>query len=1104
MKKQKTKQLLLALILLFGANVALAQRTVTGTIIDGVTGEILPFVTVRVQGTTTGAMASDRGIFSITVPSAESVLTFSMIGYETLELPANVQEAMTVRLRPAATMLEDVVITGYQTMSRAKTAGAITTLNPSELMLSGFSTLDAMLQGQAPGMMVQSTSGEPGVTAQIRIRGNTTLTSNQAPLWVVDGVILEQAVPFEASDITSEDAEYLIGNAIAGLNPKDIETITVLRDVSATAIYGSRAANGVIVITTKKGASGPMRVQYDGNMTLRGRPSYRNFDRMNSQQRVQLSREIVQSGISYPASIMPFNPHTFEGAYYALMEKLITQEEFERRVSAMQTQNTDWFGELFRTSISQSHRIALSGGTDAVRYFFSTGYSDDRGGAIGSSSERFNVLSRINSTYKRLDIDAKIAYSTNKNLGYFDGLNPFDYAYTRTRTLPLYNEDGSRHRYMSNLARVTGQQTGGQPVYYNILDELENTGRRANVDRFESVLNLNVRLLPGLNYRSTVAYNISNSSTKSWATDRSNHIAAIRGYEHGFFGETHPSYMASELPYGGILTRSDANAINYTVRNALEYRQIFNKLHSIHVFGAMEVRSDRHTGSRITGFGWNPLYGEVFMPVYTESFINDYVQNGRLNPVATNRLTRVASFMSTLSYSYDDRYVFNTSIRSDGSNRFGSDPKYRWLPTWMVSGLWNISNEDFVRENMPWLNHAGLRASYGLQGNTHDHLTPNLITQYDKRHPRSGLDHYTIRYLPNPELRWEQTRSWNMGFDFAIFRSRLRGGVDIYNRLTTDLIMNRTIAASNGRTILFHNAGEMINKGIEGYLQYLVLNTREWNLRLSATFGRNTNEVLLGDSDIDLTDINQISLMLNGRLAIEGMPAGAVFSYEFAGLSPKNGFPLFVAKDGRKVHLGHPDLMNLVYSGSVFPSLYGGFNINIGYKRRLTLDLGFTYNWGNVKRLPSVYSEADRAIFDPLMNVSNLQIKRWRQPGDEKHTHIPALYDRSMIGIFQNNPEVNANADRGHTRFHTNYFYNNSSALVARADFLKFRSVRLSYQLPRNSITQNLNITDVRVNFQAVNLFTFADKVWAGIDPESANARIPNLPTFTFGVSVNF
>ena len=464
----------------------------------------LPGVTVLLKGTTHGVVTNTNGVFTIVIPdttaNAELVLSFVGMKTKTVAYKDKPKEGeWIITMKNDVMQMEDVVVTGYTTLSRRESASAVTQIRAKDVMMSGVGSIDKMLQGRIPGMMVINTSGEPSATPKIRIRGNATINGNKSPVWVVDGVILEQDVPFTASDINSEDAEYLIGNAISGLNPQDIETITVLKDASATAIYGVKAANGVIVITTKRGKSGPPVITYNGDMTITTRPSYQNYDRMNSQQRMQLSKEIVEAGLDYPR--VP-SGDSYEGALEELYSKTITQSEFEEKIRVMQERNMDWFKELFRPSVNHSHSVSVSGGGEGANYYFSAGYNKEAGAQKESDSERFNALSKVFVNVNSwLNFEAKIDFSTTTNKGYRAGVNPFDYAYKTSRTLPAFNEDGSYHMY--NRSSSTSSI-----YYYNFLKELEETGEESKINDFNALLSLNVNLLPGLRYQGVFSYSI--------------------------------------------------------------------------------------------------------------------------------------------------------------------------------------------------------------------------------------------------------------------------------------------------------------------------------------------------------------------------------------------------------------------------------------------------------------------------------------------------------------------------------------------------------------------------------------------------------------------
>lgn len=1057
-------------------------RTIRGRITAS-DGHTLPGVTVLVQGTSQGTVSDAQGNYRLAIPSSGEVkLLVSFVGMISQTIEWKGEDPLNIVMEYAETEVGEVVVTGYQVLNSRELASSTYVVAMDSIVMQGVSQVDQMLQGRIPGMAVINTSGEPSASPKIRIRGNATINSNKSPVWVVDGIILEQSVSFSAADINSDDAEYLIGSAISGINPNDIETITVLKDASATAIYGIKAANGVIVITTKKGKAGATSIRYTGNITLNTRPAYRHYDRMNSRQRMQLSKEIVESYMDYPR--VPYGD-SYEGLLQALYTKKLTQEEFEERVMYLQTVNTDWFKELFRAAITHNHTVSVSGGTEKTQYYFSGRYDYNQGAAVSSLSEPLNLTAKLNMKVNDwISFMTKVDVNTTRNIGYHSSINPFNYAYQRTRTLPAYDENGEYYFY-----------DRGSGYMYNILHELKETGNESKNDRMNAQVALDVKIIKGLLYKGTFSFNTANTEQRSWATEHSYDIARFRGYNYGAYDETDNNYQTSYLPYGGIMRQQRTRQQAYTVRNTLNYITTLNEKHAINVYGGVEVRSNKYRGVAVTGYGWNPKFGEKFMPVYTNRFITGYVEGGALNPTNTSQMSQTSSFFGTATYTFSHKYVLNGNIRSDGSNKFGSDPKYRWLPTWSIAGKWILSSESFM-QTVSFVDDLAIRGSYGLQGNADDHSTPNLIVSFNNRNSRSGLENYTINRLPNPELRWEKTTSWNVALDFTLFDNKVKGGFDLYRKHTVDLIMSKSVSASNGQSSLYINAGKMRNAGFEGFINMELLRTKDITWRVNVNFGRNINEITLANGD-ETSNLQEMKQLLAGNLAVEGAPVGSMFSFRFAGLSAENGLPLFYAKDGRKVHQGEPQLLELVNSGSIFPKLSGGFDTQLSFRRNLSLNLFFTYNLGSVSRLPVVYEDISK-VFDPMMNVSTNLLKRWRQPGDEKYTNIPALYD-SRLDI-----PVELEARReGNSFWFPTEIYDKSDERVAKADFLKLKSATLVYRVDRD-LLKKWAMSDLSLTFQVANLFTIADKKWQGLDPESSGANIPLLPTYSFGLNVSF
>lgn len=1066
------------------------QALVTGTVTDD-TDEPLPGVFILVKDSKTVVMTDADGKFKIYLPDGKDILVFKCIGMKTKEIKATPGECLNIKMDSDQTMLSEAVVTGYQTVSRRESASAISTAKIDDIYMAGSLSVDQMLQGQIPGMAVMNVTGEPSGTPRIRIRGTSTINGNKAPVWVVDGVILEQDVPITASELNSDDAEYLIGNAISGISPQDIESITVLKDASATAIYGVKAANGVIVLTTKKGRVGKPVVQYHGEVVVTDRPSYKKYDRMNASERMLLSKEIFESGLRYSSAgmINLDRGDSYEGLLNALINRQITRQEFDAEALSMAGRNTDWYDVLFRHAVTQNHNVNITGGTDRAKYYFSVGYSDNQGSAKGSQSRRFTSLGKVDVNYnKYLNFSLKIDYSTITNDGY-NVVNPFTYAYNTSRTLSPYEADGSRHQYTYSNLRL-----------FNVLNELDNTGKTATNNDFNALLNLNVNILPGLKYQGVFSYHNSTSNSRDWRTAQSNAVALIRGYEYNQYDENDLDYWDSPLPYGGVLTQGFIHKTGYTVRNAVSYKDSFKGIHDIHVFGGVEIRGLTYKGNSVTGYGWTPEFGEQFNPIYTTKFTNQYATTGRLLPTNTNTTSRTASFFGTASYTYDNRYVLNANIRSDGANKFGSNPKYRWQPTWSVAGKWELTNEKFMRAFAETGNYIAFRGSYGVQGNIHDDATPNLILQIGNRDPLSNLQTSTIYRLPNPDLRWEKTKSWNAAVDFALFNSRLTGSFDVYSKHTSDLIMDKTVATSTGRARLFMNAGVMDNYGYEGNLSVGVIRSSQWDWNINFNFGHNTNKVKLANDDFYST-AEEINMMLNGNIPIEGEKLGMMYSFDYAGLAD-DGYPLFRGKDGKLYHDGDPRMFALVKSGSINPDLTGGFDTQITFRKRLSLSVGFTFSIGGVKRLPSIYNGSSGRAVNPMTNVSTDWNNRWRQPGDEQYTDIPKLYNSLDAETFYSRGLRIYSPDDDRSEYCT-YFYDRSNLRVADADFLRLRLIGLTYRVPEQPL-KKFGISSLMLRAQATNLHVWASKKWKGLDPETPEANIPVLPSYSFGLNVSF
>ena len=674
--------------------VLLLLWTVTGTVLEE-DGQPALGVTVMIKGTTIGMVTDHNGTFSLRVPDKQGqILVFSCIGKVTQEHPLNRDNYRITLLDDSEELIGAVVNTGYQKLDRRMSASAISSIAGEDVLQNNAISVDNMLQGKIPGLMVLGSSSTPGAATKIRIRGTSTISGNREPLWVVDGVILDDPVSLSTEELNDLDNVNLIGNAISGLNPIDIESIDVLKDASATAIYGVRAANGVIVVTTKKGRTGTPRVNYAGSVTVTERPGYNRLQRMNSQERVDVSREIEQKGLTYrfvPARV------GYEGLLYDLYDKNIDYDTFREKVADMEVLNTDWFDAIYRTSVSQRHNVSISGGTNTLNYYVSGSFNKENANVKGTGVTSYNVMAKTQARFRDNLIGTfQVRANTSAKDYLHSSISPYGYAYNTSRAIPLYNEDGSLAFYNKSM----GNQN---PLTYNVLHEIAHSGQTINNDGANFNANLEWTVITGLRLTGTLAMNIANTTQKSWFDEQTYAAASMRmlplGVEFPTDDPTEP-FRASQcrLPYGGELRSADSRNFGYTARFQTDYNKLFNGRHNMTLAAGTEARSTRYTGISTVQWGYLPDRGEKFVQINPAEW-PAYGQMVLESPdVVTNRLSNYLSFYAIASYAYRSRYIINANVRADGSNKFGQDKSTRFLPIWSVSARWNIMNEPFFKD----------------------------------------------------------------------------------------------------------------------------------------------------------------------------------------------------------------------------------------------------------------------------------------------------------------------------------------------------------------------------------------------------------------------
>ncbi|NLR57578.1 SusC/RagA family TonB-linked outer membrane protein [Chitinophaga polysaccharea] len=1050
-------------------------------------GEPLAGATVQILGSRDGTTTATDGVFSLWMTDHQQ-FRVSMLGMKTVVRTVTRAEAekvfMKIKLDTAAQAISEVVVNGYQKIDARMSTAAVYTLTAAEALQPGETSIDKMLQGKVPGLMILNSSGSVNARPTVRMRGTSTFVGNASPLWVIDDVVRPDPVDISATQLNNviSDAQTgdfsLIGGAISGLNPYDIEKITFLKDAAATAIYGVRAANGVIVVTTKRGKAGPMQVSYNTSLSFQQRPSYSNLNLMNSQQRVQLSRELYAGGLLQNTSNGLAENISYEGLLQALNSRQITEPQFKTAVGKLQTNNTDWFKLLFRNAFNMTHSVSMGGGAGKTTYYGSLSYTDGKGAAQLDGLKRYTADLAIHSeATKRLTLDFKLMGNYSESKGYYAGVNPLNYALQTSRIL-----DPSVI-YPVNISG-NGVLPKPPPITFNMQNELAQTENNNSIRSMTVGLVISYKIANGLVFRNTSSAITDAAESMQAAYEGSKAISDKRGWNLGF--EPNDKQLAqSPIPYGGIATIANQNVLTLNTRNMLEYNTgLFKGRDQFIASAGVEINSSQIKGVSSTQPGYFPDRGMAFFPSPASMFA---IGRTTLTRVLTNTL----SMFGTATYSLNSRYIFSATVRTDGSNRFGQYSNAKFLPNFGLAGKWNVASESWLQTSRIFSG-LDLRATFGTQGNVVSAVGPELIASYlpvtkDNYNPITGVPFLNIKSLPYPELRWEKTYQWNFGVDLSLFDRRVNVNADYYIKHSKDLIVSRILPFEYGIADMYKNAGTLTNQGLEIHLGVEAIRSKNVNLTLNFINSKNFNQI--GTNDFH----NNYADYLTGRAFVPGRPISGFYSYIYTGLNGTNGLPTFHIP-GDKANLDDPTTF-LVYSGQLQPVFNGSFSTSFRYKSFATT-AEFYYALGGHKRLNplSTQVQSDNGVPTPFTNVSKELIDRWRKPGDEKVTNVPAIVDVTTNTFYGNFPDDVYAA------------YNQSDLRVVNSSFMRCRSFRLDYFWPQQMV-RRIGVKSITTGLFINNLFTVASSKLHGQDPEIDGVGTTALPItrqYGFNMNVNF
>ena len=1091
----------LLLALLFGATAG-AQTLFSGRVVDSDGLGVIGAGVVCSGRPDRGTVCDEDGSFRLEVPKGISKVEISALGMQSVvyDLENSAVKDALIVLEYESTMLDQVVVTGYAQTTVKRITGSVGILNSDSFKDKPLASVSSLMQGEVAGVQVQAVSGQPGTQSRIRIRGTNNLSGSSNPLWVVDGVPLQNESPNLSSEEMAAGAfDNIFISGIGCINPNDIESITILKDAAAAAIYGSRAANGVIVVTTKRGSEGRLKLSYSNNFTWSFRPQ-RNLELMDSGEKIAWEQELwdefaadryaaAQSDNTVIYPVVGIVGQVRAGCgQFAGWDKARQDAYLQELASS----TTDWYGELFRNAFSHNHHLSLSGGSDKAAYYISLGYNDDNGMLINNRYQRYNVNSSLTLTPARwikLDIGNDFSRQSSKSPDSY--VDAFKYAYFANPYEKVRNEDGSwaaDNTYFS-LGYYNGR--GVEEVMpldgFNILKELElNSTTTVNVSNTLRA-QADIRILEVLKFVGLLSWSYSDNSTDK-IVDASTYTAFRDrlGYDD-----------KSQTKLYGSITQNRGKRSSYVARGHFAWNQSFGR-HTLNVIAGAELRGSDSNTVYSKRYNYNPITGTSSMPSISGPTDEWVKEVERLSGEYFTR-SRYASFYASADYFLGKTIVLNASVRTDGSSNFGSERQFN--PTWSAGAAWHLGEEKWMQRQRV-LSHATLRAAYGFTGDVNTSAPHYLVMQYALQEYRyvNGKSYMmgSIPTAPNPDLGWEKTRDAKLGIDLGFLKDRLCLQAETYYRLSTDVVTSSRVASTSGYTYVYYNSADLMNSGVEFTLNGKIVRSRDWNVGASLNFAYNYNKVLSykpASSTITAKD-----------RYVEGYPVGAIISGRYEGIDPVSGLYNFRLRPDAEVltpgDLNDPDNYRW-YLGTTIAPFTGGFNVSASWKL-LRLSISGVYSFGNKvyemidspasylnARHDGVSTESVQSQYSDLysnhLNVRRDRTSRWTE-SNSSGTLYPRIYDcyGTRYNFAQTNPMD----------------WNIVNAIYLKdVSYLRIKSIVLSCELPQAWL-EKIRMEKICFNLSLNNMITISS--YDGMDPEVPGATYPTTRSVSLGVSLGF
>ncbi len=1072
---------------------ALAQRSVTGKVTDS-SGAPLAGVSVAVNGEKVYATTDAQGRYTISPVSDNAVLVFSYIGMVTHKDAVGQRSVVDVRMMDNTNTISEVTVvsTGYQHISRERSTAAYGFVDSTTINRQMHADLSSALEGKVAGLRTQinPNTGEQSVI----LRGVGTFSNDvgTSPLIVIDDM---------PTTMTLDE-----------VNPYNVESITVLKDAAAASIYGSRAANGVIVITTKNGKDRKVNVNVNTDWFITSKPSFKNLDLASSSDIIDYQTDVYNARVAQQGSVAGLFSNLGTSYYSPLFQLYRDRDEGHLSADEVNSTLAAWRGNdyydqyrrlAWRTAVTQRYNVSLSQKMGRSSHFASFNYDHDNNRTLHDKANKFalyfkskyNVASWLNVS---VGLDAKLNHDNTPN-GY-------DYN-TQERYMTIVDADGNR--VLSPYANVSlgsvASPVNGSTVAqfadnanfksfgFNVLDALSQGVTQERYIGLRPFVNAEVRFLRSFRYNLLYQYEWNQRKTEFY--DAEDDYLMRTDYNFGIDGDG-----KAHIPSGGRYYSGVQNNSNYTFRNQLSFDRSLRGGHLVNALMGMEFRQNNRP--RLTEqlmYGYNPVtltsermdWESLATTGWTSAVTDRNITLGGLTTKQTIVRHRYASFYANAGYTYKYRYNVTGSIRWDEADLFGLDTNDQHHPLWSVGAGWTISGEKFMR-NIAWIDFLKLRATYGVNGNVDQTSTTYFVATYKTlSNPiRTTYLSYTDDDLPNPKLRWEKTATTNIGVDFRILNSRLSGNIEYYNRHASDLLVRRYMDATLGLTSRVVNNGEMRNRGVEVNLTAVLFRNKDWDITAGLTYAHNSNKMLKVDHSAADVASNFITSPTN--YFMEGTSYNTLWAYRLSRVV--NGYPVIMDAEGNELATFNSDgtlkditttlygTDDLVNKGTLTPTYNGSLSLHAAW-RGLEVNAFFVYSGGNKLRLPT----ADLSTWDVATNDI---LNRW----SEHNAEVPRLYVdmdnslRSYASTFSS-------------------WWRYSDTQVRSADYVKLRSISVAYTLPA-CWTRPLHLGATKLSLQVNNLLTWA-KAGHHIDPEtyglnSGTRGMATPKTFAIGLSTSF